>query len=321
MPQISVVMPVYNAGKYLREAIDSILNQTYTDFEFIIIDDGSTDSSPDIVRNCQDPRIRFYQNEHNMGVAATLNRGLELATGEYIARMDSDDIAYKERFEIQVRYLDSRQDVAVCGSAIMLYDGVEDYSQRTFSLRYEDVLLDLLFSCAVAHPTVMMRRRTLVEHSLSYELEYKGCEDYRLWTQIARVAKIENLSESLLHYRKHPSQVTAARNRQTEKLISLIRKDYFCSWDIAISANELMLVEQISDGKRDFTRSETDLIYKLFCTIAGQMGKIAALSNRYMEKKLGRIFFSLTESSMMRHRRMLSCKIILHRMKCAIKSM
>ena len=99
MPKVSVIMPVYNAEKYIGEAIESILDQTYTDFEFIIIDDGSSDGTVAAVKGYDDRRIRFYQNEHNMGVAATLNRGLDLATGEYIARMDSDDMSLPERFE------------------------------------------------------------------------------------------------------------------------------------------------------------------------------------------------------------------------------
>ena len=111
-------MPAYNAEKYINEAIDSILAQTFTDFEFIIIDDGSTDSTCAIVESYSDSRIRFFKNEHNLGVAATLNRGLDLARGEYIARMDADDISLPTRFEKQAAYMDSHPDVVVCGTGV-----------------------------------------------------------------------------------------------------------------------------------------------------------------------------------------------------------
>ena len=128
MPRISVIMPAYNAEKYIREAIDSILAQTYTDFEFIIIDDASTDATASIVESYSDERIRFFRNEHNMGVANTLNRGLDLAVGEYIARMDSDDISLPERFAKQVEFMDTHTDVIVCGSnAIVFGDGINEY--------------------------------------------------------------------------------------------------------------------------------------------------------------------------------------------------
>lgn len=114
MPKISVIMPAYNAERYIREAIDSILRQTWSDFELIIIDDGSTDSTAAIIAEYTDNRIRFCPNAQNMGVAATLNRGLELACGAYIARMDADDISLPERFAKQAAYLDAHPDVTVC---------------------------------------------------------------------------------------------------------------------------------------------------------------------------------------------------------------
>ncbi len=115
-PRVTVLMSVYNGEKYLREAIDSILNQTFKDFEFLIIDDGSTDSSADIIRSYTDFRIRLIQNEKNIGLTRSLNKGLKLAKGEYIARMDVDDISLPIRFEKQVSFLDKYEDVKLVGS-------------------------------------------------------------------------------------------------------------------------------------------------------------------------------------------------------------
>lgn len=206
MPKISVVMPVYNAEKYLREAMDSILNQTYTDFEFIILDDGSKDSSPDIVRSYSDSRIRFYQNEHNMGVAATLNRGLDLATGEYISRMDSDDISMPERFEKQVQYMDAHPDVAVCGCDIQLFGA--DNGPHVFSHSHELLKIDLLFNSCLAHPSVMMRSALFGNDGLHYDNTYSKMEDYALWVLTSQKYKLACIPEILLKYRIHPQQVT-----------------------------------------------------------------------------------------------------------------
>src|SRR2546423_6687976 len=115
-PRVSVLMPVYDVAKYLREAIDSILGQTFTDFEFIIIDDASTDRSAEIINSYNDPRIRFIQNEKNVGLIATLNRGLDLAYGEYLARMDQDDVSLPERLAKQVAFMETASDVAASGT-------------------------------------------------------------------------------------------------------------------------------------------------------------------------------------------------------------
>ncbi len=215
MPKISVIMPVYNAEKYLREAIDSILSQTYEDFEFIIIDDGSKDSSPDIVRSYTDKRIKFYINEHNMGVAATLNRGLDLAEGEYIARMDSDDISLPTRFEKQIQYMESHPNIGVLGTKISVFgEGISEY-EFEFSTTTKQAKADLFFNSSLAHPTVMMRREAL--NGIRYELEYDGLEDYVLWWRISQTYEIVSLSEVLLRYRKHIKQVTQTRTEIFKK--------------------------------------------------------------------------------------------------------
>lgn len=199
-------MPVYNSEIYLREAMDSILNQTYPDFEFIIIDDGSTDCSPDIVRSYQDSRIRFYQNEQNMGVAATLNRGLELATGEYIARMDSDDISLQERFREQIEYLDAHPEIAVLATDVQTFGAKNFYSPT--SKKNEQLRVDMLFNCCLCHPAVMMRGSIIREEHLLYDTAYNKMEDYELWFRISERHNLGCLDKILFKYRIHSQQVT-----------------------------------------------------------------------------------------------------------------
>lgn len=207
MPKISVIMPVYNGEKYLREAIDSILAQTYTDFEFIIIDDGSADTSQQIVRSYTDPRIRFYQNEHNMGVAATLNRGLDLAAGEYIARMDADDISLPTRFEFQVDFLDKHLHTAVVGCEVYFFDENGFIRNGGYSSNFRQMKVDLFFFCGLAHPSVMMRK-SMVRRVGGYDLSFNGLEDYELWSRISDSYEITAIPHVLFKYRIHGSQVT-----------------------------------------------------------------------------------------------------------------
>lgn len=200
--KISVIMPVYNVnGEWLREAIDSILNQTYTNYEFIIIDDGSTNDTPEILTEYaqKDSRIKIINGEHK-GISNALNKGLEVAQGEFIARMDGDDISLPERFEKQINYLKQNPDIGIVGCNIVLFP------KEKFMTYQENVgVLDVLRYCPVAHPTVMMRNKMLTRHQLKYNEEYKTAEDYELWSRAVKYIKISNINEVLYRYRINPN--------------------------------------------------------------------------------------------------------------------
>lgn len=207
MPKISVIMPAYNAEKYIGEAIDSILSQTFEDFEFIILNDCSKDRTEEIILSYGDPRIVYLKNEQNLGVAATLNKGLANAKGEYIARMDADDISLPERFEKQVTYLDANDDIAVLGTNLECFNEYGTISTGWSVSEPEQMKVDMFFSCGLAHPSVMMR--TDVIRSLGgYDLAFNGLEDYELWCRVLENHKITTLPDILLRYRIHGSQVT-----------------------------------------------------------------------------------------------------------------
>ena len=231
MPKISVIMPVYNGEKYLREAIDSILTQTYADFEFLIIDDGSTDASPQIVRSYNDLRIRFYQNERNMGVAATLNRGLDLASGEYIARMDADDISLPQRFVRQIAYFDRHPEYGICGSNIRIFSGGQDERVAVYSERDAHIRADMMFNSAFAHPSVMLRTTAL--DGIRYDCVYEKAEDYELWYRLLSRTKGYNIQEPLLRYRHHAAQVT--QTKKPEQRAAVLKLHERMLKDIGIS--------------------------------------------------------------------------------------
>ncbi|TXK23335.1 glycosyltransferase [Pontibacter qinzhouensis] len=197
MPALTVLMPVYNAEKFLAEAIDSILQQTFADFEFIIIDDGSEDSTAAIVASYSDTRIRFVQNERNLGISATLNKGIILAAAPLIARMDADDISCPERLQKQFEYMQANPDCAMVSSLVKVI--TEDGQLvRVDQFRSEFFYYNLTFICWIYHPTVMYRKAA-VEEAGMYAVPY--AEDFELFWQLSRRHKIYNLPEIMLHYR------------------------------------------------------------------------------------------------------------------------
>lgn len=223
MPQISVIMPAYNAEQFIAEAIESVLCQTFTDYEFIIIDDGSTDSTARIITSYTDHRIRYVKNERNLGIVGALNCGLSLAEGQYIARIDADDISLPERFSLQIAFMEKHPKIGVCGTAIRLFgEGIEEH-ERFFSSNKDELKAELLFNSCIAHPTAMIRRSILTEHNLRYQEEYSGREDYALWWEISKYADLGVINQVLHRYRIHSSQITANKSGQMEKIVLFLR--------------------------------------------------------------------------------------------------
>ncbi len=205
MPTITCIMPAYNAEKYVKEAIESILNQTYNDFEFIIIDDGSKDDTPNIIEEYanKDERIVYLANEENKGISYTRNRGLATAKGKYIAIMDADDVAEYERFEKQIEYMENNEDIGVLGAAARMIN--EDANEsNTIGRPAEDreIKLYALHSSPVINPTAMIRKTIIDENNLRYDEEYNGAEDYEFWQRMSKITKFHNLPEVLMRCRE-----------------------------------------------------------------------------------------------------------------------
>lgn len=201
-------MSVYNGEKYLKEAIESILDQTFRDFEFIIVNDGSTDGTSDILAHYQqiDNRIRVYDQE-NRGLVTSLNRGCQLAKGEYIARMDADDISLPERFAKQVEFLNAHSEVGVLGTQMEQIDEKgKPFNAFHAPLDHEAIVWKMLFECSIAHPTVMMRKALLTEAG-GYDPSYSHIEDTELWSRLIGVTRFANHPESLFLRRWHKQSI------------------------------------------------------------------------------------------------------------------
>lgn len=223
-PLVSVVLPVHNAEAYLREAVDSILDQTFKDFELVVVNDGSTDSSGDIIASYSDSRIVYIENGKCLKLPATLNKGIAAAKGRYIARMDADDRSLPHRLERQVAFLESHRDVDLCGSWAHLIDGEGNrYSRLKNATDAEALKCLLLFTCPLVHPSVMGRAEVFRRHP--YSEASLHAEDFALWTEMAREGiRMANIGEYLFEYRWHNANVSLINSEiQIQAKASIIR--------------------------------------------------------------------------------------------------
>lgn len=219
MTKISVLMPIYKTPEtYLREAIESILNQSYRDFELLILDDCPEDNREQIVKSYVDKRIKYFQNEKNLGITPSRNKLIALAKGEYLAIFDHDDISLPDRLAKQAAVLDNNPDIGVVGCQ------VEVFQNRTQTLRYpvdnQDIKVSLMATCALIHPGAMVRKKVLMDNHIIYEQDFSPAEDYRLWCRLIPLTKFYNIPEVLLRYRDHGTNTSKI---QKEKMAAATR--------------------------------------------------------------------------------------------------
>ncbi|MBN2790216.1 MAG: glycosyltransferase [Candidatus Delongbacteria bacterium] len=216
-PQISVIMSVYNSELYLKESVDSILNQSFSDFEFIITDDCSSDTSLIILEDYakQDDRIVLLKNLENIGLTKNLNKMLDIVKGKYIARMDSDDISKPERFLKQYSFMEDNSDVGVLGTNIQFFGKYNELTELPLS--HDEIKVELLFRDVIMHPTVFMRKSVLDEHKFRYNEEFQISQDYELWSRMVKYTKFANLTEPLLKYRFLSSNITNSTTKDYRK--------------------------------------------------------------------------------------------------------
>lgn len=225
-PLVSVVMPAYNSEKYISEAIESVLNQTFKDFEFIIVNDGSTDNTFNIIKEYarKDKRIKVINNKKNCGISKTRNNGIKLARGKYIATHDSDDISLPTRFQEQLSFMEQHPEVGVVGAYIQIFDsdsgkiiGIRKYSNEDKVLRK-----NIFFYSPIAQPVSMIRKEVFSEVGY-YDNNYPPTEDLDLWFKIGTKYKFSNINKILLRYRVNSNSATSSRTKLMEKLTIRIR--------------------------------------------------------------------------------------------------
>jgi glycosyltransferase involved in cell wall biosynthesis len=250
-PRVSVLMPVYNGGPFLREAVDSVLAQTFPDFELIVIDDGSTDGSPEVVESYAEARIVLVRETHR-GLVATLNRGLELTRGEYVARMDSDDVAEPRHLERLVALLDSDGEVVLASSGSTQLGGTDG---EILPPREQDLRNRFLLRNSFAHGAIMLRRSALALAG-RYRTDYPHNEDYDLWRRLSAVGRIAAVSEPLYAVRVHPGRVSvvssdeqvAVRERLRDELWAAYTTASYRPWDVVRAGRSYRCVPGLYDS-------------------------------------------------------------------------
>ena len=264
MPSMTVLMPVYNGERHLRAAIDSILAQTYDDFELLIVNDGSTDTSRTIITSYTDKRIRLVDHGENLGLTRTLNRGLSLSAGELVARQDADDISHPERLTRQMAVLRDDPQVALVGARGLIIDeggqsrglsltdqhgnfrGLVDVACEDTSVRW-----DLLFGNCFIHSAVMFRKKVVWEELGGYDESFLLCEDYELWSRVAFAGRVRNVSDRLVSYRIHPSAKTADNRCESLKaeVCRVIRRSIHAMFgERVLSDGEIDLIARFTVG-------------------------------------------------------------------------
>lgn len=223
IPKVSVVFPVKNGEKYISEAIESTLAQTYPDFELLIFDDNSSDNTLAIVRGFQDSRIKIFSSKD--GFISNLNRGIEISLGTYIARMDADDIMNPLRLETQVHLMD-HSNIDVCGSWLIMFGiSIQPYVHGIFEGKVENPIRRLRHGNFMPHPSVMMRKEFFIENNLRYE-NYPHAEDYKLWFEVAKKNGNFYIEPTpLLAYRLSDDQITSVHQKEIGLQSQLIQKE------------------------------------------------------------------------------------------------
>jgi glycosyltransferase involved in cell wall biosynthesis len=254
-PRVTVLMAVHNGLPYLQEAVDSILGQTFGNFEFLIVDDGSTDGGLDFLQSYADKRIRVISNPKRLELSRSLNLGMDAALGEYIARMDDDDISHTSRLADQVRFLDANPKIDVLGTGAKTLG--ETRQIWSYPKSDEDIRSEFIFNSALVHSSVMMRRSTFERHKLRYDPEYKRSQDFELWTRAAPDLRFANLGSHLVRYRIHPKQIGHEQADEQQAAASAVRERGLGFLGVKPSQDQIELHNNVS--KWDFSAPGVEL--------------------------------------------------------------
>jgi len=273
MPSATVLMSAYNCETYIAEAIESILSQSFTEFEFLIINDGSTDSTGSILSSYADPRIRLINNGGNLGLSRSLNTGMATAKGAYIVRMDADDVALPDRLAKQVACMEREPHIDVCGSWYEMFGD----SSRVVKTRadHRDIRDTLFFRNCIAHSTVCMRKKSFESRPGPYNEEYRYAQDYELWCRTVGTLTFANIQEVLLRYRVHGSQAGRSQIREQDAFADRVRRDNLLTLGLRLRPEEEsmycdMIAERFEPGNGNDVRTAVALLDKIY--LAGRAG-------------------------------------------------
>lgn len=320
LPLVSVILPVFNAKDYIKEAIQSILDQSYENFELIIINDGSSDGTLDVILSFKSDKIKLISRE-NKGLVYSLNEGIKISQGKYIARMDADDISIHSRLSEQVKFMQEHENVGICGSFVERFEGEgSHYNEVVWKLPSEDADLRvrLLFGVPFAHPSIMMRKDIILKYNLYYNEIYKNAEDYKLWVDFSRYTKFANIQKVLLRYRYLQTSITRASDNKKDDerflTISKIFNEVLENLEIKLSQKERKLHFILTLNER-IQQSQIDLkvLSEYFTKIIKSNEKIRYFDNialkNYLSLKFLVVAFFICKKKDVKFLNALFCKL------------
>ncbi len=257
-PEITVLMPVHNGAVYVRESAQSILAQTFRDFELLVVDDASTDETVPIIESLDDPRVRLIRSRERLRFSGALNLGLNAALGTFLARMDGDDIALPDRLAVQREFLVAHPEVGLCGGRATVFGmGRGQYTRPPTTHR--EILSHMIFDNPIVHPSVMFRRESVERHRLRYDSAFCPADDYELWSRAARLFPVVNLDRVVLRYRVHESSLTQAQWGDMDKHAARVASRELAALGLFVDDETLLLHRNLGRGRCFLIRRREEL--------------------------------------------------------------
>jgi glycosyltransferase involved in cell wall biosynthesis len=292
-PLVTVLMPVYNGEAYLSEAIESILQQSFTNFEFLILNDGSIDRSEEIIRSYTDSRIRLINNATNMKLIATLNRGLDQAQGKYIVRMDADDISLPQRIERQVEWLEKNPEYGLVGSWFEDFNGTDTIRTIKYSSDDTHIRIRHLYQTHIAHPTAVLRKSVIDEHNLRFDPDFVHGEDYAFWVQMSAYCKLSNYPKMLVRKRDHPQNVSNKYAQIQSDTCARVKQEQFRQMGLDVSRDEIELYTRFANPDWAFSKEEMEMMHILLEKMASENESTNFIAKEALKTYLAEKWFHL----------------------------
>lgn len=295
-PLVSVCIPVYNRGKFIKAAVESVLSQTYQNFEIIIVDDGSTDNSIAVVKSIEDSRIKLFKNAVNKGVVYSRNRYLEEASGDYIAVLDSDDTWLPSKLEKQIKFFRENPDYGICGTtALRKYsDGKKEIWK--YPIKDGEIRVRLLWGSSIIHSSMMINTRLLKKYSVKYSKDRKQAEDYDLIRQIAKYGKLYNLEEVLLWYNIHEDQFTSSAKLEQVSETFKVTLLYIKDLGLTLTEKQKGAYFKVFTYKYDLSKDELLELQIVFEHLNEQLDEKPILKNNISKQWFLACYYSTTKN-------------------------
>ena len=291
-PLVSIIMPVYNSEETLFESITSILTQTYSKIELIIINDGSSDKSELIIKQFDDPRIRYFLNNRNKGLVYSLNKGLEVANGEYIGRMDADDISFPNRILHELTFLENNPEYGLVGTARIVFGrGIRERVQK-FPMEHDKIVGYSYLANPMVHPSFLFRRSIYSNLHICYDEKYKNLEDYQFVLRCIEAGiKLYNIPDPYIKYRISQCQISSINSSNQQSKNRILRKKWiakFCTQNHIFATNLIDLFNELIKFPTTSPQSKeivSNILFSIIIT-SKRRNKISLISKAFFKKKI-----------------------------------